>query len=327
MMEEFTRLLAAFLLPLYNFFQPDERVYWLYFVTAYAIAMLAYLKAGRDWSFAALKTCLAGFFAKRIWTHHSAIADYKMVFVNNFTYFLLFPYIVIGSTTIAALTAGGLEAVTGSAGLGLAPSTTGRVALTIVWLLAWDFSFFAAHYLQHKVPLLWEFHKVHHSAEVMTPFTVFRMHPIDDLLASTMVGLLIGLVQGVFNFIYADPLTFYMVNGLNVAWFVFLFAGYHLRHSHIWIMYPKPVRDMISSPALHMIHHSDNPKHFDKNFARIFIFWDQLAGTLYMPKEREEIAFGLGGGEHRDYVGLWRIYALPFKKAARLFRPKEPAKT
>ncbi len=323
-MDELVKAVVVFLLPLYNIFLPDERVFWLYFVAAYLIGLGVYLRARKTWSLAAAIGCVKQLFPKRVLTHRSAIADYKMLFINNFGYFYLFPLVIVSSTFVAAATAGALGAVSGSASLGLAPSTASRVALTIFWLLAWDLGFFVAHYLQHKVPVLWEFHKVHHSAQVLTPITVFRMHPVDDLVTISTVGALVGIVEGVFRFLFADPVTYYMVNGLNVAWFLFLVAGYHLRHSHIWVMYPKGIREVISSPALHLIHHSANPKHFDKNFARIFVFWDRLAGTLYLPKEREEITFGMGG-EEREFDSLWNIYTLPFRKVAARYFSRQAA--
>ena len=108
-----------------------------------------------------------------------------------------------------------------------------------------------------------------------------------------------------------------------MLWFVFLFAGYNLRHTHLWILWPKPLRYVISSPALHQIHHSTAEKHFDKNFARTFIFWDWLFGTLYLPTEREEITYGLGEEENRKYRSLKQIYLEPFKGATALYLKKD----
>lgn len=315
-MEEIAKLLAVLILPIYEFFVPESRTYWLYILSAYAIGLFAYLRFRHEWSAKAVLDGLRQLFPRRILTHRSAIADYKMLFINNFTYFFLFPFLVVSSAFIATGMLELLRGLIGVDGLNWTVSWQSRLALTLFWLVAWDAGFFVAHYLQHKVPLLWEFHKVHHSAQVMTPLTVFRMHPVDDILTVSSVGFFTGLVIGLFDFAFGDPVTFYMVNGLNIVWFLFLLAGYHLRHSHIWIMYPKGVRKVISSPALHLIHHSDNPKHFDKNFARMFLFWDRLAGTLYLPEQKEEVEFGLGGGEHLEYDSLWKLYFLPFKKVA-----------
>lgn len=319
-MEQLVESANVFLRPLYNVFVPNERTYWLYFLSAYAIALAVQLGMHGDRSPAALRRHIKGFFSKAIWAHRSARLDYQMLFLNNFGYLLVFPLITVSAGLAAQLTLDGLRGISGSEGFGLDPGWGSRVALTVIWLIAWDFGFFIAHYLQHKIPILWEFHKTHHSAEVLTPFTVFRMHPVDDLLTYSTVGAMAGLVDGCFRFIYADPIQFYMVNGLNVLWFAFLVAGYHLRHSHIWIMYPKPIRSIVSSPALHLIHHSTDPKHFDKNFARIFVFWDRLAGTLYMPKAYEAVAFGIGRGEEQRYQSLGGVYLRPFKQVAARLR-------
>jgi sterol desaturase/sphingolipid hydroxylase (fatty acid hydroxylase superfamily) len=47
------------------------------------------------------------------------------------------------------------------------------------------------------------------------------------------------------------------------------------------------------SPAHHQVHHSSNPKHFNKNFGSCLALWDWMFGTLYVPgKEREPLTFG-----------------------------------
>ena len=323
MMEQLLDAAAVFLRPIANLFAPNDRIYWLYFYSAYLIALLVQLNHIGTWSLATVKDCIRDFFSKSVWGHRSARLDYKMLFLNGFGYFYIFPLITVSTTLAAEVTTDALRLVSGQEGLGLTPGWSSRAALTVIWLVAWDFGFFIAHYLQHRIPLLWEFHKAHHSAEVLTPFTVFRMHPIDDMLTYSTVGMMAGLVGGCFRFCYADPVQFYMINGLNIFWFVALMAGYHLRHSHIWVMYPKPFSAIFSSPALHLIHHSNNPKHFNKNYARIFVFWDRLAGTLYLPASREPVEFGLGGGEERDYQSLGGAYLRPFSLAARrlIYRP------
>jgi sterol desaturase/sphingolipid hydroxylase (fatty acid hydroxylase superfamily) len=113
------------------------------------------------------------------------------------------------------------------AGLGAALLFTGVPALVM------DAGIFAAHYLQHKVPALWEFHKVNHSAEVMTPITVYRMHPVDDLLSGTFVGLQTGAVHGVFALTYADGIGEITVLEVNVLLFIYYVAGYNLRHTPV----------------------------------------------------------------------------------------------
>ena len=59
----------------------------------------------------------------------------------------------------------------------------GFVSVAVLDLVAWTL-----HYCQHRFPLLWEFHKVHHSARVMHPLTNYREHPIDNAVYATGLG-------------------------------------------------------------------------------------------------------------------------------------------
>jgi creatinine amidohydrolase/Fe(II)-dependent formamide hydrolase-like protein len=163
--------------------------------------------------------------------------------------------------------------------------------------------------------LLWEFHKVHHSAQVLTPVTAYRMHPVDDLLSMSMAGLLAGGAQGVFNFLQPDNPGPVMVLGLNALLFGFYLAGYNLRHSHIWLSYGPVLGRIFISPAQHQIHHSKAPRHLDKNFGFIFAFWDGCFGSLYLPRGKENIDIGLTNREDEEYSSIRRLYFLPFVKA------------
>ncbi len=69
------------------------------------------------------------------------------------------------------------------------------------------------------------------------------------------------------------------------------------------------------SPAQHQIHHSTDPKHWNKNFGYIFAFWDLFSKTLYVPEHRETLEFGVPGSNAADFSTVPRMYLLPFKKA------------
>ena len=164
---------------------------------------------------------------------------------------------------------------------------------------------------------------MHHAAEVLTPVTDLRMHPVDTFLSALTQTSLLSAASAIFLYLYSDPVAELTVVGANVLSFLLYLAGYHLKHSHVWVLYPRGIREHISSPALHLIHHSKDPKHFDKNFARFFTFWDRLAGTLYIPDEEEELEFGLGDKDQRELSTVWQLYVSPCRKAlARLTRPR-----
>ena len=175
-----------------------------------------------------------------------------------------------------------------------------------------DLALYIGHYLQHKVPVLWEFHKVHHSAEVLTPITAFRVHPVDDLLTLSLTALFTGAVQGVFHVVAGTGIADIQVLGVNVLLFAWYIFGFHLRHSHVWLAYPAWLSHILVSPAQHQIHHSSAPRHFDRNMGFIFAFWDAIAGTLYVPKAKEELSYGLYGEEPDQFASVAALYMRPF---------------
>ncbi len=303
-------LAAPFVLP----FRPDERIYVFYLVTAVALAYLVYA-AARD---RGAPEAEGGFwrlaFPKRIYGHRSARTDYKFFLVNKIVDPLVFAPLVLGAAAAAEWTGRLLRAIWGPDGPGFESGPASLALMTVSVLLALDLGVFVTHYLQHKVPALWEFHKVHHSAEVLTPITVYRMHPVDTLFTTSASGLLTGAVHGLFAYLFAEVPGVFAVFGLNVGVFAFYLLGYNLRHSHVWLPYPRWLSHLLISPAQHQIHHSDAPRHFDRNLGFIFAFWDWIAGTLYIPRGKEALTFGLYRGEQRAYNGVVRLYLLPFRR-------------
>jgi sterol desaturase/sphingolipid hydroxylase (fatty acid hydroxylase superfamily) len=322
-MEWFQALVFKVVSPVLSLVIPANRFYWLYIATAIALALAINYTRSRTSARGRWRDAVAASFPGKVFLHPSAIVDYKYIVINQLLQVLVFGWFLLTVVTMTGWTTALLQAAFDAEGVGLAPDTGARVLVTVFTLLAVDFGLFFAHYLQHRIPLLWEFHKVHHSAQVLTPLTVLRMHPVDIMLNSLVTSALLGLCSGVFLYLYAGSVAVYTVLGSNVVVFVFFFGGYHLRHSHVWVLFPNPIRRFISSPALHLIHHSTDPKHYDKNMARIFTFWDWLFGTLYIPDGYEEIEFGMGGDEHLEFDSVWQLYVLPFKNIARRRLPSK----
>lgn len=325
-MEKLYDLLQAAAAPLHYPFSPEQRIHFLYLAMAFAIAYLVYARArdrkdaGTDGGAPAngAESTEGGFlrqvFPKRIYGHRSAWSDYKFFLVNGAVYPFLFAPLVLGTAVSGNGTALLLARIFGPEGPGLAGGPLAIAAMTLAVLIALDLAIFITHYLQHKVPALWEFHKVHHSAEVLTPITVYRMHPVDTIFTATVAGALSGAVHGVFAYLFAEMPGSLAVFGLNAGVFAFYLLGYNLRHSHVWLPYPRALSHVLISPAQHQIHHSSAPRHFDKNLGFIFAFWDWMAGTLYVPREKEELAFGLYREEHKEFDGVLALYLLPFRK-------------
>src|SRR5438067_13641270 len=111
-----------------------------------------------------------------------------------------------------------------------------RAGFTLAFFVAYDFGRFVAHSALHDIPLLWEFHKVHHSAETLNPLTTFRAHPVELLIMVWVPALMTGSVTWAFNYFAGTHVTVYAFLGVHVVILAFgLIAT--LRHTHVWITY------------------------------------------------------------------------------------------
>jgi sterol desaturase/sphingolipid hydroxylase (fatty acid hydroxylase superfamily) len=188
-------------------------------------------------------------------------------------------------------------------------------------LILFDTGHYISHYIQHKVRFFWEYHKIHHAAEVLTPVTAFRVHPVESILDSVIQGPLQALGLTVFYYLYSREQTGIVQFGLNVTFPLYYLLD-SLRHSHLWISFGPKVEHVLSSPAQHQIHHSTAPQHLDTNFARYFSFLDWIGGTLYVPKSDEKLEFGLAEGPDPEFDSVRSLYWLPLKRSFRgLLRP------
>ena len=122
-----------------------------------------------------------------------------------------------------------------------------------------------------------------------------------------------GLVTGVFYYLASGEVGTLTFVGVNVFTFLFMFFGANLRHSHVKLKFYNWLENIFISPFQHQIHHSDNPKHFNKNLGSHLAIWDKLFGTLLKSDEVQKIKFGLGENEVENYNSLLKSFISPFK--------------
>jgi len=194
--------------------------------------------------------------------------------------------------------------------------------LTIALFVVDDFAKFFGHWLMHRIPELWEFHKVHHSAEHLNFATAERLHPFEIVFSSTIGAVTIGAVNAVFILFVGDHLTPMTVVGANVFLVAFNIFGGVLRHSPVYLSFGPAVEKYLISPAMHQIHHSERPEHFDKNMGGALAIWDRLFGTHYVPAGPHELqGFGIGE-ETKEFRSLATIYFRPFENSYRLLKKR-----
>ncbi len=236
---------------------------------------------------------IAFLFPRKIYTHRSNLLDIKLYFVNRFvglagiTGALLFTPVVAVQVLDFLM---GLSPHEWSA----EPHTWSRIALaTLIIVMASDFCKYWAHRLHHEWAALWPFHAVHHSAEVMTPITLSRAHPVEAVIRNVFISFLVGVVQALIVWLLVGTVSPWTIAGANAFYVMFNAAGANLRHSHIWLRYGRVLEHVFISPAQHQIHHSSAKKHFNKNYGSMFALWDWAFGTLYIPPFHEDLTFGV----------------------------------
>ena len=305
-----------------HFVDPNQRIYFVYIATSIIAAFVVYLihrRKGAEGT-EAQGSFLAFLFPKSVWQHPSAWLDLRyFVFHKLIGHFLLFGLLAFMSATCFRwITGESIASIPANAGASTSLMlTVGYMAITV---LVADLIGYIVHYLQHKVPILWEFHKVHHSAEVMHPISNYREHPVDNLSYSLCIGVGYGAVIGVsYNLIGYLPNT-PMILGVPLLMFLFNILAYNLRHSHIWLRWPGRWSMVFPSPAHHHVHHSCHPDHFDKNFAFMFPLWDVIFGTYTMPVDNRDVKFGVAGMKSMEMDSCWKLYAIPFVKAGKRLR-------
>jgi sterol desaturase/sphingolipid hydroxylase (fatty acid hydroxylase superfamily) len=302
----------------------SNRFFWIYLASFALLGAVAYRRSYRG-SETASRGLLRFLFPPELYRHPSARLDYKLVLTNRFfgpstllARLLLGPLSV---TYVATLTQNTLVDVTGGSHAPAAWSTGALLAFVLCTALVDDFATYVVHGLHHRSPLLWEFHKVHHSAEVLTPITVYRKHPVYNLLSRVTNIVILGPFEGLIAFLFIGPAEPSTLFGANVVFSLFHLLGANLRHSHIWLSFGPVLSHVFISPAQHQIHHSKAPQHWDKNYGEVFALWDWLFGTLHVPgREREEIEFGLPGDEGREHSTLAQLYFVPFTNCAKRIR-------
>ena len=293
---------------------------WLYLFAFFGFALMSYAACRQPSVGIGIRSFFAYVFPRSVYLHRSSAVDLQILAAG---------YFVTPVLALFAATGVAFGASTVSHALSLAiprhdPSFDWSfwpvLGFTLSIALLSDFTTYLSHALHHKVPLLWQFHAVHHSAEVMTPLTAFRKHPVYELVTKLIDIALLGPFQGVVFFAFAGPVSALTIFEINVVFTLFQLLGGSLRHSHMWLSFGPVLSHLLISPAQHQIHHSVSSKHWNRNYGEVFAIWDWLFGTLYVPKEREELTFGVSPQMAEQHSNLLRAYLVPVRNSARILR-------
>lgn len=273
-------------------------LYSLAFALLLAFVFLAFRQKRRRGR-VRLRAIARAIFTRRVFFHRSTYADFAYFFIGVMTLGALLGWVVLSASTISDFVAGRLRDHLGARAPLEAPDFALRAGMTIVLFLSYELGFFLDHNLKHRIPALWELHKTHHSAEVLTPLTNFRVHPLDSLMLVNVLAIVIGLFSGLTQYLVGKPVETFAFDGTNIFMLVYIYLAVHLQHSQIWIPATGALGRLLMSPAHHQIHHSSDPAHYNRNMGASLAVWDWLFGTLEIPqKEPPRMKFGILETDH-----------------------------
>jgi sterol desaturase/sphingolipid hydroxylase (fatty acid hydroxylase superfamily) len=284
-----------------------------------AFAWLAYRRKRRNRR-VVLKTLSRAVLARRILLHRSTFADLAYCTFGLATFGAIIGWAVVSTSWISDGVAAFLTSRLRPPRQLQAPEVALNAARTLALFLAYDLGFFVDHTLKHRIPALWELHKAHHSAEVLTPLVNFRVHPLDSLILANNLSLFIGVIGGAAQYALGRKAVSFTLFDQNVLMLLYIYLTAQLQHTQIWIPFTGVWGRLFMSPAHHQLHHSADPAHFNCNMGARLAIWDWLTGSLRMPPpEAPRLAYGATGHTH-DPHGVMGLVVDPAVKAlAKLF--------
>ena len=153
------------------------------------------------------------------------------------------------------------------------------------------------HRAFHRVPALWRFHAVHHSARSMDWIAGARMHFLEIIVLRGLTAIPMFTLR-------FDPAAIQVY--LLIVYFYSAFI-----HANIgWNL--KAAERLLATPRFHHWHHGEEREAIDVNFAIHFPLFDRLFGTYHMPDGRWPKAYGIDG--HPVPLGYWKQFLYPFRR-------------
>jgi len=269
---------------------PSHRIFWPFLVSSLVMALVVGALRART---SGVSAVLKALFSRRILGHRSAIVDYQLAILHGVIRMVGAVPWALSAVVLAGGVVGFMDHWFGvPQAPGLSPLAT-TILYSLTLFVCWDLSRYVLHRLLHGVPWLWRFHQVHHSAEVLTPITFYRAHPVESLLYELRSILVTGLVTGAAFWLFRTRIEPMQFLGVGAIGFLFNMLGGNLRHSHVWLSWGRPLEHLFISPAQHQLHHSLDPAHHGRNLGAWLAIWDWFFGTLLVAEETPELEFGL----------------------------------
>ncbi|MCK0123725.1 sterol desaturase family protein [Gelidibacter sp. F2691] len=151
----------------------------------------------------------------------------------------------------------------------------------LIFFLITDFVQWNTHRLLHRVPFLWNFHKVHHSIKEMGFAGHLRYHWMEPILYKSLQYIPIAIIGG------------FDAQDVAIVYFFAITIG-HLNHANVGWNY-GPLKYILNNPKMHIWHHAKElPSHlkYGMNYGLTLSTWDYIFKTDYIPHDGRDIELG-----------------------------------
>jgi sterol desaturase/sphingolipid hydroxylase (fatty acid hydroxylase superfamily) len=160
------------------------------------------------------------------------------------------------------------------------------------------------HFVEHKVPLFWRFHIIHHADNNVDVTTGLRHHPLESVWR--------GLFFFLGIFLSGSPMYAVMI------YQTLLVAATGFTHANIRL--PARLDQALSfflvSPNMHKVHHHWKQPYTDSNYGAVFSIWDRLLGT-FRKLDPGQLRYGLDryypNEEDENFAALMKRPFQPLK--------------
>ncbi len=173
-------------------------------------------------------------------------------------------------------------------------NTLPTLSRLLLFFVLTDFVQWITHRMLHRIPWLWNFHKVHHSVKEMGFAAHLRYHWMETVIYRTMLYIPLAIMGG------------FSVDDVILVHVIALTIG-HLNHANIHLNYGI-LKYIFNNPAMHIWHHAKAlPQAHPNgvNFGISLSLWDYIFRTNYIPKSGRDIVLGFVGDESfpKSFVG------------------------
>lgn len=224
-------------------------------------------------------------------------------------------YAAFAFTTVALTVRPAAEAMlawTARAHFGLLQLTALPEPLRLVAaFLLMDLSFYWWHRANHRVPLLWRFHNVHHIDPDIDVSSAFRFHFGELVFSSAFRVVQIGLIA-------PSPWAYAVYELVFQANTIF-----HHSNVRLPIGLERLLNRLLVTPRMHGIHHSQVMEETNSNFSSVFPWWDRLHGSLTLNIPQADIDIGIPAYADARDNRLRNSLLMPFRKQRPYWRRED----